>query len=163
MEHPEKVRWTEKMGQRMPVVSALSWVQSLGIGKKKEEPPEPLYLFEPQEEPGESGQPTVCLAALEHAEGRLVYQGTGTEDSFVIEGETFLVGGRNGHADGKLQSTWVSRNHARITREKDDYYIEDLNSKNGTYLNGDLLPYRQRRHMKPGDHLRFAREEYVFY
>jgi pSer/pThr/pTyr-binding forkhead associated (FHA) protein len=120
-------------------------------------------LFEPEDEPAASGQPTVCLAAVDHAEGRLVYQGNGTEESFVIEGESFLVGGRNGQADARLQSSWVSRNHARITREENDYYIEDLNSKNGTYLNGDLLPYRQRRPMKPGDHLRFAREEYVFY
>jgi hypothetical protein len=160
----EKPAWIEKKSQRMPVVSALSWVQSLGIGKKKkEERPEALYLFEPEDEPAASGQPTVCLAAVDHAEGRLVYQGNGTEESFVIEGESFLVGGRNGQADARLQSSWVSRNHARITREENDYYIEDLNSKNGTYLNGDLLPYRQRRPMKPGDHLRFAREEYVFY
>jgi pSer/pThr/pTyr-binding forkhead associated (FHA) protein len=122
-----------------------------------------LYLFEPEDEPVESEHPTVCLTAIEHPEGRLVYQGSGAEDSFIIEGESFLVGGRNGQADGKLQSSGVSRNHARITREEHDYYIEDLNSKNGTYLNGDLLPYRQRYHMKPGDHLRFAREEYVFY
>jgi hypothetical protein len=159
----DHISFPKKIGH-LPVMSALTWVQSLGVGKKKKEDhPKPLYLFEPEDEPVESEHPTVCLTAIEHPEGRLVYQGSGAEDSFIIEGESFLVGGRNGQADGKLQSSGVSRNHARITREEHDYYIEDLNSKNGTYLNGDLLPYRQRYHMKPGDHLRFAREEYVFY
>ena len=110
-----------------------------------------------------SVNPTVCLGVKETAEGRLVYRGAGGEQSFVIEGDTFLLGGRNDQADGQLQSSGVSRNHARITREEDKYYIEDLNSRNGTYVNGKLLPYKQKCPMKPGDHLRFAREEYVFY
>jgi hypothetical protein len=150
--------------EQTPTVSALAWLQSLELGKKKkEERPQPLYLFEPDEKPQESAYATACLTAMEHPEGRLVYQGSGMEDSFVLDGETFLVGGRNGHADGQLKASGVSRNHARITREEHDYYIEDLNSKNGTYLNGELLPYRQRYRMKPGDHVMFAREEYVFY
>ena len=62
-----------------------------------------------------------------------------------------------------MMASGISRNHARITREEGQYYIEDLNSRNGTYLNGELLSYKQKCRMKPGDHLRFAREEYVFY
>ena len=33
----------------------------------------------------------------------------------------------------------VSRRHARITRIDDTYFIDDLNSTNGTYLNGYRL------------------------
>ena len=81
----------------------------------------------------------------------------------MIEGDSFLVGGRNDRADGRLHASGVSRNHARITREEQVYYVEDLNSRNGTYVNGQLLPYKQKCQVKPGDRLRFAREEYVFY
>lgn len=151
----------EKMLEKLPVTSALSWVQSLR--KKKKEKPAPVYLFEPEEKEEVCENPTVYLGAKEIAEGRLLYRGAGEESSFVIEGDSFLLGGRNEQADGQIQASGVSRNHARITREEDQYYIEDLNSKNGTYLNGELLAYKQKCPVNPGDHLRFAREEYVFF
>lgn len=151
----------EKMMEKLPVTSALSWMQSLG--KKKKEKPAPVYLFEPEEKEEACANPTVYLGAKETAEGRLLYRGAGEEQSFVIEKDSFLLGGRNEQADGQLLASGVSRNHARITREEDQYYIEDLNSRNGTYLNGELLAYKQKCPVKPGDHLRFAREEYVFY
>ena len=151
----------EKMLGKLPVISALSWVQSLG--KKKKEQSEPVYLFEPETEEEVCVNPTIYLGAKETAEGRLLYRGAGEEQSFVIDGDSFLLGGRNEQADGQIFASGVSRNHARITREEDQYYIEDLNSRNGTYLNGKLLSYKQKCPVKPGDHLRFAREEYVFY
>lgn len=150
-----------KIFEKLPVISALSWVQSLG--KKKKEKPMPIYLYEPETGENECTNPTTFLGARECAEGRLVYRGTGGEQSFVIKGDSFLLGGRNDQADGQLQAAGVSRNHARITREDDQYFIEDLNSRNGTYLNGELLAYKQKCRVNPGDHLCFAREEYVFY
>lgn len=155
------VEMPEKMVEKLPVISALSWVQS--FGKKKKKKPEPIYLFEPEETEAESENPTVYLGAKEAAEGRLLYCGSGREENFVIDGDVFLLGGRNEKADGQLQASGISRSHARITREDKDYFIEDLNSRNGTYVNGKLLAYKQKCKIKPGDHLRFAREEYVFY
>jgi DNA-binding response OmpR family regulator len=35
-----------------------------------------------------------------------------------------------------VDDRWVSRYHARIRRENDHYVIEDLSSKNGTFVNG---------------------------
>ncbi len=35
-----------------------------------------------------------------------------------------------------VDDRWVSRHHARIRRGEDDYIVEDLSSKNGTFLNG---------------------------
>ncbi len=35
-----------------------------------------------------------------------------------------------------LDDRWVSRHHARVRREGDQYLVEDLGSKNGTLLNG---------------------------
>lgn len=156
-----KMRMTDKILEKLPAISMLSQVKN--IGRKKEEKPTPVFLFEPEETEAKCENPTICLSAKENAEGRLLYRGAGEERSFVIEGDYFLLGGRNDQADGRMQSSGVSRNHARITREDGQYYIEDLNSRNGTYLNGELLAYKQKCPVKPGDHLRFAREEYVFY
>lgn len=131
--------------------------------KDKTSQPEAIYLFEPEEETAACEHPTVYLGAGTHPEGRLTYQGGGTQPGFEVTGESFLIGGAHGQADGRIKSSGVSRSHARITREEDAYYIEDLNSRNGTYLNGELLLYRQKRRLKSGDHLRFAQEEYIFY
>lgn len=150
----------QEMLEKLPASSALSWLHSIGK-KKKEEHPTPVYLFEPEEAPTVCEHPTEYLGSGT-TEGRLVYQGICGEKDFVIEGNSFLIGGRNDLADGQLQAPGISRNHARITRQEGVYYIEDLNSRNGTYLNGDLLSYKQKYRIKPGDHLRFAREEYVF-
>jgi hypothetical protein len=35
-----------------------------------------------------------------------------------------------------VDDRWVSRHHARVRREADQYFIEDLGSKNGTLVNG---------------------------
>ena len=49
----------------------------------------------------------------------------------------------------------VSRNHVAITQRSDGYYVVDLNSKNGTYLNGENInPQRhdpQLRLLQDGD------------
>ena len=131
--------------------------------RDKDRQPEPIYMFEPEEEAAVCENPTVYLGAGEHTQGRLNYVGSGVQPSFQVEGDVFLIGGKNGQADGQIDAPGVSRSHARITREEDAYYIEDLNSRNGTCLNGELLLYRQKRRLKSGDHLRFAQEEYIFY
>lgn len=122
-----------------------------------------VFHFEPEEEPvEESENPTVCLGELETAQGRLLYQGTQGQESFYIDKESFLIGG-NQKADGVLSASGISRNHARITKEKDSYCLMDLNSRNGTYLNGQLLDYKEKCEIHPGDRIRFATQEYVFY
>lgn len=38
-----------------------------------------------------------------------------------------------------VDDRWVSRHHAQLRREKDQYVIEDLGSKNGTFVNGQRI------------------------
>lgn len=122
-----------------------------------------VFHFEPEEEQiKECENPTVCLGELETAQGRLLYQGTQGQESFYIDKDSFLIGG-NQKADGVLSASGISRNHARITKEKDVYCLMDLNSRNGTYLNGQLLDYKEKCEIHPGDKIRFATQEYVFY
>ena len=45
--------------------------------------------------------------------------------------------GRLGSNDVCLEDPFVSRHHCVIRNEGDEYRIEDLNSANGTYLNGE--------------------------
>ena len=47
--------------------------------------------------------------------------------------------GRLGSNDIYLEDLFVSRHHCFISNEGDECLIEDLNSANGTYLNGELV------------------------
>ena len=61
--------------------------------------------------------------------------------------------GRAEQSDVPLADPGVSRNHARVVREGDDFIVEDLRSTNGTEVNGQ--PIRRRR-LANGDMLKLA-------
>jgi serine phosphatase RsbU (regulator of sigma subunit)/pSer/pThr/pTyr-binding forkhead associated (FHA) protein len=54
---------------------------------------------------------------------------------FQIEGERVVLG-RSPDCEIVLDAAAVSRHHAAITRENGRFFIEDLGSRNGTFLNG---------------------------
>lgn len=56
---------------------------------------------------------------------------------WVIDGS--LVIGRDAECDIVIPERQVSRQHARITKGNNGVILEDLGSKNGTYLNNQLL------------------------
>jgi two-component system cell cycle response regulator len=55
----------------------------------------------------------------------------------VDQGETVI--GRGEDASIRVRDDGVSRRHARIVREGDDLWLEDLNSVNGTLVNGEAI------------------------
>jgi len=50
----------------------------------------------------------------------------------------------------------VSRRHAAIRREKDQFILSDLDSRNGTFLNGKRLHSSQPHTLVPGDVIEFG-------
>jgi hypothetical protein len=64
-----------------------------------------------------------------------------------------LTIGRAEQSDIPLADPGVSRNHARVVREGDDFIVEDLRSTNGTEVNGQ--PIRRRR-LANGDLVKLA-------
>jgi HPt (histidine-containing phosphotransfer) domain-containing protein len=57
------------------------------------------------------------------------------------------------------ESEFISRNHAQISFSPQKFYIEDLDSKNGTALNGVPLPANQPQSLAFGDSLCFGGAE----
>lgn len=51
----------------------------------------------------------------------------------------------------------ISRRHAQIEQQGDRFYVTDLGSTNGTYLNGQRLTPREKRPLWDGDVLEFGK------
>ena len=56
----------------------------------------------------------------------------------------------------------VSRRHGRLFRQDDQWYLEDLGSTNGTFINGSRLQPNKAVSIKEGDKLRFGQIELEF-
>ncbi len=74
----------------------------------------------------------------------------------------FTVGSSARGCDAQIEEDTISRMHARFYKEDGQYYVEDLNSMNGTYLNDERLESYKRAAIREGDILRFAEEEFCF-
>jgi len=62
--------------------------------------------------------------------------------------------GRGGGADVRLVDEGISRFHCRIVVDDDVLYVEDLKSRNGTFLNGERI---NRRKLEDGDKIQLGR------
>lgn len=68
----------------------------------------------------------------------LMLKGAGSKKNWELSQETTLLG-RGDDCDVVIDDRQVSRHHAKIIRNDEGYFLVDLNSKNGTFLNGDQL------------------------
>lgn len=79
-----------------------------------------------------------------------------------LEKDVFVIGKQKEEVDLVLEDDTISRLHARICKEEDIIYLEDLNSTNGTFKNGlRLQPYEKRR-LEEGDEVRFGKLLFVY-
>ncbi len=121
------------------------------------------FVFEPEPEEREHlPRPTVLLAELAKApEGILRYEGNGTCSNLTITGQEYLIGSDR-TCVGYIPSETVSRKHAKITRVDDIYFVEDLNSSNGTYVGGEMLNYKTKVSLQKNEIVFFADEKFRF-
>jgi pSer/pThr/pTyr-binding forkhead associated (FHA) protein len=71
-----------------------------------------------------------------------------------------MVVGRQAECDLQLTEGHASRRHARFSIVDGSVWLEDLNSANGTFVNGTKLTGKIK--LNPGDRLRFDIEEFDF-
>jgi DNA-binding CsgD family transcriptional regulator len=75
-----------------------------------------------------------------------------------IDNNLFTIG-RQENNSLILPSHAVSRRHARIIREEEDLFIEDLESKNGVSLNGRKIA--ESSLLRPGDIIKIGESEFT--
>lgn len=79
---------------------------------------------------------------------------------FAIEGDRAVIG-RSSDCDVPLDVAAVSRRHAAILREQDRFFIEDLQSRNGTFLNDQRV--LERAPLADGDQLLICGQTFRFH
>lgn len=79
-----------------------------------------------------------------------------------LDKDFLTIGKRKEEVDVVLEDMSVSRMHARISKEGNDIYLEDLNSTNGTFKNGLRLQPYEKRKMEPEDEIIIGKKELIF-
>ena len=69
-----------------------------------------------------------------------------------------LTVGRRGEADIQLKFKNVSGQHCRLTLESGYWFVQDLNSRNGTKVDSRQI---MRKRIDPGNKLSIARHDYI--
>ncbi len=83
-------------------------------------------------------------------------------DDIVINEYPFTIGKASGKVDEIIEDKSVSRIHVRIDNEADSFTIEDLNSRNGTFVNGERLNPYDKIEITIGDKITIASLDYIF-
>ena len=87
----------------------------------------------------------------------LIYCGKEGTFGFTIASQDFIIGRDPQEADGVLQiSGKVSRKHCLITKINRNYFVQDLDSTNGTVVNGTRIPPYELMQLEQNDVLSLA-------
>ena len=92
----------------------------------------------------------------------LVSMEPGALATIYLDQELTVVGKMEQAADAVIPVDTVSRVHARIRKKDDGYYLADLNSRNGTSVNGRMLKPEEEYLLQNEDQVDFAKARYLF-
>lgn len=82
------------------------------------------------------------LAMDSYVVGRLVVLGEGSERGNYLISSVERVLGRDAGNDVSLDDDEASARHARISFDDEGFWIEDLDTTNGTFVNGQRITER---------------------
>lgn len=132
---PEVEKWDEPVQKSLP-----------GENESDKKEPEKIgatVLLSPGEEEYE---PHLALISMNPRE----------RNSIVLLNDSYIIGKLKNKTDICIDHPSISRLHARITREGKEFCLTDLNSTNGTYVNGRRLAVNEKVKIQLTDEVRFA-------
>lgn len=92
----------------------------------------------------------------------LVGCGAIEQEKIYIDKSSFIIGRLRSQSDFISSNSAVGKLHAEIVNKDGTYYIKDLNSRNGTYINGERAVSNVEYSIKHNDRIAFANSEYKF-
>lgn len=115
-----------------------------------------------KEEPDEGEEETVLLVPKFKIDASLYRNNTG--EIFQINKERSVIGKSETRADIVIRDNkTVGRAHCIISVEDREYYLEDNNSLNGTYLEDKKLQSDEKVRIQDGSRVRLSDEEFIFH
>lgn len=108
-----------------------------------------------------NGETTVLSANPGVAEPYLTRVKTGERIS--LNKPVFRIGKEKSYVDYFVaDNTAISRSHCNIHTESGEYFVEDTNSTNHTYINGKIIDSNVKVKLTSGDKVRLANEDFIF-
>ena len=87
-----------------------------------------------------------------------------TEETVSVNKPVFRLGKERSYVDYFVSNNGaVSRSHADIITRGKKYFVIDLNSKNHTYINNEMIPVQCETEIRDGDMLKLGNEEFIFH
>ena len=83
----------------------------------------------------------------------------GSEQKNIVLNRTPFTVGRKVDKDLVIADPRVSRDHAQIMQQGQEFFLEDLGSKHGTFVNGERI---QRQKLERGDRLEFGARDSAY-
>lgn len=176
----EQKNWREEVEKNRKVHEKQEAILGKGkqedvLGKQAEETlkavlEEPQSLSDRSSEPichgaqgaGDFGETVVLSANIISGPAALVSREPGELATIYLKEELTIIGKLETACDAVISLPTVSRVHGKIRKRGEEYYLTDLNSRNGTSVNGRILKGDEEYQLQNEDEVDFAQARYVF-
>lgn len=108
------------------------------------------------------GETVVLSAGVVSGPASLVSREPGELAPIYLQEELTVIGKLENACDAVINLPTVSRIHAKIRKREEEYYLSDMNSRNGTIVNGRLLLPEEEYRLQEEDEVDFAQARYIF-
>ena len=108
------------------------------------------------------GETVVLSAGAVSGPASLVNKEPGELATIYLNEDLTVIGKLENACDAVIDLPTVSRIHAKIRKREEAYYLTDMNSRNGTSVNGRLLRPEEEYQLEPEDEIDFAQARYIF-
>lgn len=109
-----------------------------------------------------SSDSTVFIPWIENTENKLYGLGRNNKNHIDLNHSPLVVGKMPNMADMVINDNSISRMHARFTHENNHYYMQDLNSTNGTFHNGMRLNPNEKVCIEAGDEIALGKLKFIY-
>lgn len=134
-------------------------------------PKQDTFSFkQPENRENDYGE-TVVLSGEEEKQEEIIQEDYGTTlylkamngeyPEVYVKKPSIVLGCMNDCCDYILAVKGISRMHAKLIQKEEGMYVLDLNSTNGTYLNGELIESGKEYRIEEGDMLAFAQCKFL--
>lgn len=152
-QEPIEMEWeeepeTEAEEQKKEKQNEITGSQGTSLEK---EPEEELY-----------GETVLLFEGRKSGPSAFVSREPGELATIFLEKDLTVIGKLANASDAVIPVPTVSRVHARVRQRDGEYYLADLNSRNGTAVNGTMLKGGEEYLLQDEDQVDFAQARYVF-